>query len=140
MIDVVRTYLKNMIANVDSNLKENDSAFYNGDIAETKIEEKYQIQINDLATISNVGDFEDSLTAIISIFGYGYRAQTSNYDCLFDKAICIRNECVRKENIFPAEYIYNAESSGINATTLETDETGYRFDINLTLTLGYSEE
>lgn len=141
MIDKVREYLVARVAQEDSSLKQNDSAFYDDDIPETTIEETYQVQINDFVSQERNAFQEDVVECVLSIFGYGYRAQTENYDCLFDKAICIRNHCIDLKNVqAAANEIVNVTSAGINAVAFDTDETGYRFDINLTVTLGYEVE
>lgn len=140
MIDKVREYLVARVAQEDSDLKQNDSAFYDEDVPETQIEQTYQVQINDLVNTERNTQFVDTVECVVSIFGYGYRAQTENYDCLFDKAICIRNHCTDLENFNAADYIINVTSSSINAVPFDTNETGYRFDINLTVTLGYEVE
>lgn len=141
MIDKVREYLVARVAQEYASMKQNDSAFYDGDIPETSIEETYQVQINDFVSSTRNSFNEDTVECVVSIFGYGYREQTSNYDRLFDKAICIRNHCIDLKNVqAAANEIVNVTSAGINVVPFDNDETGYRFDINLTVTLSYEVE
>lgn len=138
MIGEIRTYLKENVLCVDSDLKENKSAFYDGDIGEGLIENSYQIVLNNIVLNERNSHITNTVESIISIFGFGYRDEIASYDDLLDKAICIRDNIVSLVNFSGVENITNIESSGISSEQLPGDNNGFKIDINLTITQSYS--
>ena len=139
MISEIRSYLKSSIKLVDSNLKENKSAFYDSDIGETIIDKSYQIEINNIVNNVRTEAFEDEMDINVIIFGHGYRSEISNYDDLLDKAICIRDYITDIKNFSGIETIINIVSNGIGSEQLPGDNSAFKIDINLTLTQAYSK-
>ena len=137
MIKEIRSYLKAQILSVDSDLNENDSAFYLDDIGETLIENSYQISLNNITNDLRTDFREDAIEAVVSIFGYGYQDEINEYDVLLDKALCIRNNIIDLKNFSGVEKITNIESVGINSTQLSGDDNGFKIDINLTIRFAY---
>tara|TARA_R110000868_G_C10972548_1_gene770419 strand:- start:14483 stop:14899 length:417 start_codon:yes stop_codon:yes gene_type:complete len=137
MIKEIRAYIRTQIANVDSDLKENNSAFYDGDIGETIISDSYQIVLNNISNELRTEYREDDIDCIVSIFGFGYRDEITHYDELLDKAICIRDNIININNFSGNGMITNIESNGITATQLSGDDNGFKIDINLTIRQTY---
>jgi len=133
MISAIRSYLKAQILKVDSKLVQNNSAFYDNDIGETRIEKSYQIEINNIVNQTRNNVIENTMDIVISIFGYGYRNEVDNYDELLSKAICIRD----LQNFSQVETITNIIANDVAAVTLPSDDNGFKIDINLTLTQAY---
>lgn len=140
MISDIRSYIVGQINQVDSDLKQNTSPFYNGDIGENIIDRSYQIQFGQYNNTFRTDYREDALDCTISIFGYGYRDENSNFDELFDKAVCIRDRLIDIKNFFGQNLIVNVESTTIVPSQLDTDENGYRFDINTIFNIAYIRE
>ncbi len=138
MIAETRAYIKSQILNIDSDLLENDSAFYDGDIGETIIENTYQIVMNNISSDLRTDFREDSVECVVSIFGYGFQNEVESYDILLDKALFIRNNIIELKNFSMVEKIIDIEALGINATQLSGDNNGFKIDINLTIRLAYS--
>jgi hypothetical protein len=138
MIAEIRSYIKGQVQGVDSDLKENQSAFYDGDIGEGLIDRSYQITINNIVTNERTEFREESIDVIISIFGFGYTDEIANYDTLLDKALCISNNIIDIANFSGVEQIVNIISNGISAEQLPGDNNGFKIDINLTLFTAYS--
>lgn len=138
MIPQIRSYLKAQILSVDSKLVQNNSAFYDNDIGETRIEKTYQIEINNIVNSIRNNVIENTMDIIISIFGYGYRNEVDNYDELLSKAICIRDNIIDLQNFSQVETITNIVANDVAAVTLPSDDNGFKIDINLTLTQAYS--
>jgi hypothetical protein len=138
MIKEIREYTKLQIYNVDPDMLENESAFYDGDIGEGNLETTYQIAINNI--LNNVRDshFEDNIEVIVSIFGFGYTDEVVLYDELLDKAVCIRDNIISIANFNSYEDITNVQSNGINAEQLPGDDNGFKIDINFTFIRAYS--
>lgn len=140
MIKEIRDYIKVRIYEVDTNLVQNDSAFYDGDIGENLIDRSYQIVINNIVNQTRNSHRENIIDIVISIFGYGYRDEVAHYDELLDKALMIQDNILCIRNFSGIETITNIESNGINATQLPDDNNGFKIDINFTLTNAYIME
>jgi hypothetical protein len=138
MIKELRQYIREQIASIDSDLIENESAFYDGDIGETTLENTYQIAINNIQNQLRTDYREDALELIVSIFGFGYRNEIEAYDELLDKALCIRDNIIEIANFSGVANIVNIESIGIVSTQLPGDDNGFKIDINLTVRHAYS--
>ena len=140
MINDIRGYIKAIVIGVDPDLKENPSAFYDGDIGETILDSSYQISINSLNKTFRTDYTERTMTVVVSIFGLGYRSEIENYDLLLDKAICIEDKILDLQNFHNIETISNIVSNGIDASKLPSNDDGFKIDINLTLTQAYTRE
>lgn len=140
MINEIREYIKLMVFNVDSDLKENPSAFYDGDIGETILDSTYQVSINTLNKAFRTDYTERTMAVVVSIFGLGYRSEIQNYDLLLNKAICIEDEILDLQNFNNVATISNISSNGIEASRLPSNDDGFKIDINLTLTQAYTRE
>jgi hypothetical protein len=140
MIGDLRDYLRSQIKSVDSDLVENDSAFYLGDIGETLIDRSYQIEINNIANEIRDSHREYTADVIISIFGYGYQDEVSRYDDLLDKAICIMDNVIELRNFSKQFTIVDIQANSINSDQLEGDDNGFKIDINLQLRIAYIRE
>lgn len=138
MIAEIRAYLKSQILCVDKHLKENQSAFYDGDLGEGLIENSFQITLNNIVLNERNSHLTNQTEAVISIFGFGYVNEVEAYDDLLDKAICIRDNVVSIKNFSGVESITNIESSGISSEQLPSDDNGFKIDINLTILQSYS--
>jgi hypothetical protein len=140
MINQIREYIKAMILEADPDLKENTSAFYDGDIGETILDSSYQISINSLNKTFRTDYTERTMAVMISIFGLGYRSEIVNYDFLLDRAICIEDKILDLQNFANVETISNITSNGIEASRLPSNDDAFKIDINLTLTQAYTRE
>lgn len=140
MIPEIRSYLKSKIASVDPDLRENASAFYDNDIGESIIENTYQININTITRTVRTEYSERTLQVTISLFGFGYRDEIGNYDALLDKAICIEDKILELKNFSKLANIINIESSDIVVSQIESNDNGFKIDINLTITFAYTWE
>lgn len=139
MIAETRSYLKSQVICVDSDLKENKSAFYDGDIGETTIENTFQIVLNNIVLTERDSHISNSIDSIISIFGFGYRDEVAAFDDLLDKAVCIRDNIVNIANFSKVAAITNIEATGVSAEQLSGDNNGFKIDINLTIFESYSK-
>lgn len=137
MISEIRSYIKSQIAAVDSNLKENKSAFYLGDLGENLIDRSYQIEINNIVSNTRTDYREDSIDIVVNIFGFGYRDEINNYDELLDKAICIRDNIIDLQNFTGQSTIVNAQANQIVSEQLSGDDNGFKININFTLDIAY---
>lgn len=137
MIAEIRSYIKSQIACVDSDMKMNDSAFYDADIGESHLPITYQIVMNNITNVIRTNYKEDSTDCVVSIFGYGYTDEVANYDVLLDKSICIRDNIISLNNFSGVSKITNIESPGIVATQLDGDNNAFKIDINLTIRTAY---
>jgi hypothetical protein len=140
IISAVRAYIKSQIAKIDPDLQENSSAFYDGDIGETKLENTYQISFGALQNTARAEHRENSVPVVVSLFGHGYREEIALFDKLYDKAICIMDEVIGIENFAGVDYIVKADASTIDPRQLETNDNSFRFDINFTVYVAYSRE
>lgn len=140
MIRDLRSYIKSQVLSVDSDLIENNSAFYDGDIGENLIDRSYQIEINNITNELRDSHREDSVDVVISIFGYGYQDEINKYDDLLDKALCIRDNIIELGNFFKKFTIVNIQANNISSEQLEGDNNGFKIDINLQLTIAYIRE
>lgn len=140
MISEIRSYLKSQVVSVDSNLKENKSAFYDDDLGENLIDRSYQIEINNIVNNLRTDYREDSIDIVINIFGFGYRDEITNYDELLDKAICIRDNIINLKNFTGQSNIVNVIANDINSEKLPGDDNGFKININFTLDVAYSRE
>lgn len=140
MISEIRSYIKSQIASVDSNLKENPSAFYDNDIGENLIDRSYQIEINNIVNNTRTDFREDSIDIVLNIFGFGYRDEIANYDELLDKSICIRDNIINLKNFTGETTIVNAIANDIVSEQLPGDDNGFKININFTLDIAYSRE
>lgn len=140
MISDIRSYFRSQIISVDSELVENPSAFYYQDIPETIIDRSYQIEINNINNLVRNSHFEDFINVKVCIFGFGYRDEIENYDCLLDKAICIRNNIIDLRNFTGKFTISDIRNTSIASSQLPGDDNGFKIDMDFTLTAAYSTE
>ena len=140
MISEIRDYLRSGVQFVDSDLTENDSAFYDLDIGENLIDCSYQIEIQNILLQDRTEFRQQDITAQISIFGIGGIDEIEKYDSLLCKAICIRDYLISIKNFSNVGSIVNVISDGINGEQLPSDDNGFKIDINLTLSQAYSLE
>ena len=140
MISEIRDYLRGGVQFVDSDLTENDSAFYDLDIGENLIDCSYQIEIQNILLQDRTEFRQQDITAQISIFGIGGIDEIEKYDSLLCKAICIRDYLISIKNFSNVGSIVNVISDGINCEQLTSDDNGFKIDINLTLSQAYSLE
>ena len=142
MIKEVRAFLKSVIRSVDSDLKENKSVFYDGDIGESILDRSFQIELNTLNNIERNSHFTDTLEAQIIIFGLGRRKeeQLESYDELLEKAQCIRDSIFRLDSFSNRGNIIDIVAGSIVSEQLPDNDNGFRININLTLSLAYSRE
>lgn len=140
MIAETRDFIRAQIKSVDSDLIENNSAFYNEDIGETIIHKSYQIELNNIQSDLRTDYREDLIECIVSIFGYGYRDEIANYDELLDKALCIRDNLISIRNFSGVAKIVDVTSSGIISSQLSGDDNGFKIDINLSIKQAYIRE
>jgi len=140
MIGKIRSFINSKIAEVDPDLKENPSAFFDNDIGESIIDRSYQVTIVPLPAVVRDLAFERTLTVSISIFGYGGREQIRNYDALIDKAICIEDCLISLKNFYQVETITDIVSEGIQASKYTDTDDCYKVDINLTIRQNYTRE
>lgn len=137
MIKEIRDYITNQVLKVDDTLLVNNSAFYDFDIGESRLDKSYQIEINNIIVSERNDEIVNTISILVSIFGFGYRNEISNYDSLLDKAICIRDEILDIKNFSNVNGIINIVSDGVNSSKLPSDDNGFKIDINLTLTQAY---
>lgn len=140
IVSNLRVYIRERVAEIDNTLIEKNSAFYDDDIGETIIERSYQVQINNIIGGERTDYRQDSIDITLSIFGFGYREETKNYDELMDKALCIRDNIIELKNVFGAFQIVNASPGSITAGQLNGNENGFKIDINVTLDVAYIRE
>jgi len=140
MIKSVRSYLKKSILSICSELKENKSAFYDGDIGETILNRTYQIELNNISNVERDSHFFDTIDASIIIFGVGRNRsdQLDNYDDLLSKALCIRDKISDLKNFNNTDYVANVTPGIITSQQLPDNDNSFRININLTLSLAYS--
>ena len=139
MIGDIRAFLKSQVKCVDSDLKENQSAFYDGDIGENLIENSFQIVLNNIVLGDRDSHYTNSIDSIVSIFGFGYVNEIAAYDDLLDKAVCIRDNITNIANFTGVSNIINIESSGVSSEQLPGDNNGFKIDINFTVFESYSK-
>jgi len=143
MIGSIRSYIKSKVSEIDSDLKHSQSAFYNGDIPETTLENTYQIELNNFSQVLREGYNQADVVMVLRIFGTGARNEVENYDCLFDKAIEIRDNIINLKSLDPnidRSFLINAVSGDIEAQTIDGDDNTFQFIINFTLTVAYTTE
>lgn len=138
IISAIRSYIKSQVQSVDSNLKENKSAFYDGDIGENLIDRSYQIEINNIVNNTRTDFREDSIDIVLNIFGFGYRDEIANYDELLDKAICIRNNIINLKNFTGEATIVNAIANQVVSEKLIGDDNGFKINITFTFDIAYN--
>lgn len=140
MIADIRDYLRSSVLKVDSDLKENSSAFYDADIGESLLDRSFQLSIGNSRATKRDSHLERRINAQIIIFGLGYRAEVENYDYLLEKAICIEDTIVSLQNFSGIGTITNIESAGIVPEKIPSNEDAFKITINLTLTQAYTRE
>ena len=140
MISNLRSYFRDQVLSVDSDLIENQSAFYDEDIGENLIDRSFQIEINNITAVSRDSHYESTLDVNLSIFGFGYREAIQNYDELLDKALCIRDNIVNLRNFSGVFEITNITAGSITAEQLPGDDNGFKIDTNYTINVAYFRE
>lgn len=140
MIADIRDYVRGIVAQIDTDLSENPSAFYDEDIGEALLDRSYQISINNLNKVVRTDFTERTMSLVVSIFGLGFRSEIENYDDLLEKAICIEDSILDLQAFHKIATITNIESNGIEASKIPSNDDAFKIDINLTLTQAYSRE
>jgi len=140
MIAEIRDYIRQRILAADPELKENNSAFFDGDIGESLIDRSFQITIGNSRLSTRDSHHERKIQCQVAIFGFGYRAQVENYDYLLERAVCIEDTILSLQNFSRIATITNIESSGIVPEKLQSNDDAFKITINLTLTQAYIRE
>lgn len=139
MIPEIRSYIKNIIKTNYPDLKENKSAFYDGDIGDELIDRSYQITLDNIVNVVRTDYREYELPCVVSIFGEGYRDELSNYDALLDKALCILDNIINLQSFNAVNYIENIAGASITSEQLPDNDNSFKIDINFTITIAYTE-
>ncbi len=141
MIQEIRQYIKSVIKERDKDLRENISVFYDEDIPEDVLDRTYQIELIQIDSIIREGRFfENNMPVTVSLFGLVPRSDLEQYDCLLDKARCIRDHILKISNFSTVGFITNITSDGIVTRKLSGNDNAFKIDILLNFVQAYSTE
>ena len=137
MITNIRDYFRQVINEVDSDLKEHNEALTSDDIADTVLENTYFIRIGDLASKRIDSTIEGTFSVNIELWKNGYNKPIENYDNAYCKAIDIQALSMKQDRISQTDFIKSVESTGIETNTIDTNDNLYKFTIQFTVRIGY---
>jgi hypothetical protein len=137
MINEVRSYLKSVIYEVDSDLKEHDEYFVSDNIADTNKEDTYFIKMGELLTERQDSDMVGELTVDVQIWKNGYTNIRSNLDAAYCKAIDIQAKCMDQSRFEQNDFIKGVVGLTILPSPVEDNGNLASFNLQFIITVGY---
>jgi hypothetical protein len=137
MIAEIRDYFRNIIASVDSDLREFEQPIDTGNLPDTKLETSYSILIGSTSVDRIDVSTSNTTEVIVVIYKNGYNNEIENYDSTYCKALDILRESINQQNITQSYMLKAINTSGVNVEPLETNDNAYKFSIQFTVNTNF---
>lgn len=137
MIADIRDYFRQVINEVDSDLKEHDEALSSDKISDTILENTYFLKIGDIQSSRLDTTIESLLTVTLDFWKNGYNKPVENYDEAYCKAIDIQALSMYQPRIDQQGDIKSVECVGIRTDYSATNDNLYKFSLEFTVRLCY---
>ena len=139
MINEIRTYLKAVVKDENSNLRSIKNPVTD-EMADTALEDSFFIGIENMSTELLDTSIESNINVILNIYRAGDSDSIDDYDKAYCEAIGIQANAMYKKNIDQMEYIKNVNSSGIDIETINNNDNMFKFSIQFTITVTYEHK
>ena len=137
MITDIRDYFRQVINEIDSDLKEHDDPVNSDNIADTIIQDSYFIRIGDLSSSRVDSTIDGEFSVSVEIYQNGYNKPVDNYDSAYCKAIDVQALAMKQSRIDQTGKLKSVESTGINTETIVNNDNLFKFTIQFTVRVGY---
>lgn len=137
MIIDIRDYFREVVSEVDSDLKEHSDPVISNNIADSIIQDSYFINIGDLSSNRVDSTIDGEFSVVVELYQNGYNKPIENYDDAYCKAIDVQALAMKQSRIDQTGKLKAVESTGINVETINTNDNLYKFTIQFTVRVGY---
>lgn len=137
MITDIRDYFRQVVNEVDSDLKEHSDPVISDNIADSIIQDSYFINIGDLSSERVDSTIDGTFSVVVELYQNGYNKPIENYDAAYCKAIDVQALAMKQSRIDQTGKLKAVESTGINVETINTNDNLYKFTIQFTVRVGY---
>lgn len=137
MIDEIRSYFKASIFEVDPDLKQHKQYFTSENIADTRLEDTYFLQIGTLTSSFDDVDVSGSFVVTLDMWKNGYKDVINKIDNAYCKAIEIQARLMDKSRIDQLNFIKAVEGVSIEPLAVENNDNLAKFSLQFTVTVKY---
>ena len=137
MIDEIRSYFKQVITEVDADLKQHDEYFTSENIADTILEDRYFIAFGSLSTERQDTNMIGLVDVTVSIWKNGYSDAIVNIDKAFCSAIEIQAKLMDQKRVDQNEFIKSVVGNNITPSPVDSNDNLAQFDLQFTVTTSY---
>ena len=137
MIATIRDYFRQVISDIDSDLKEHDEPLISDNIADTIIQDSYFIRIGDLSSNRVDSTIDGTFDVVVELYKNGYNKPVDNYDLGYCKAIDVQALAMKQSRIDQTGALKGVESTGINTESINTNDNLFKYSIQFTVRIGY---
>ena len=137
MIAEIRSCFKAGITEVDPSLRQHNEYFTSENIADTKIEDTYFLQIGDLATSLIDTNFQGIFEVTLELWKNGKNDVINRLDAAYCDAIEIMSKIQDQSTIDQTEFLKKVEGSAILPAASEDNDNLGKFTLQFRVTTGY---
>lgn len=137
MISEIRDYFKQVISEIDSDLKEHSSPVNSDNIDGLNIEDTYFISIGEMRSNREDTTILSEINVSVSVFESGLSDEINRYDSGYCKALDIQALSMYQGRISQTDFLKSVESNAILPETVDSNDNLYKFTIQFTVRLEY---
>ena len=133
MIAEIRSYFRQAVNEVDSDLREHQSAVTSENIGDNYLELSYYLNIGS-TTVSRINVNTENITVVtLEIYKNGYNNELENYDNAYCKAIDILTTAIDKSRITQTQSIKDVDANTIDVEPILDNDNAYKFSIQFSV-------
>lgn len=138
MITTIRDYIKGVIQEIDSDLKQHDEYFDVDNIPDTKLEDTYLLQFGSFSSTRVNTSYQAVLPVTISFWKNGGTDTINKMDMSFCNAIEMMREMQDQTRIDQADWIKSVVGVAITPQPSDNNENLARFDLEINVITTYN--
>jgi hypothetical protein len=138
MISEIRTYFKDTIAEVDSDLRQHKEYFTSANISDTKLEDTYFLQIGNLSSDYEDSSVNGSFAVLLEIYKNGNKDIIERVDDAYCKAIEIQAKLMNQNRVDQLSYMKSVVGLSIDPTPVENNDNLAKFSLQFTVMVKYN--
>ncbi len=137
MIGETRTFFKSVIAEVDSDLRQQDRYFISDDIADTRLEDTYHLYIGYLTTSRINTDMNGTLNVSLKFWKNGNNDEINRIDTAYCNAIEMQLKLMDQSRLSQDDFIKSVVGTSIEVRPDESNDNLAQFELQFIVTVGY---
>ena len=140
MISEIRSYLKAVIREVNTDLKSHNHTTISDNISDTQLENTYFINIGSASSGTINTDIETIFDVNVEIFKNGFNDAINNYDNGYCQAIDIQAKAMDQSRLLQDGFMKDVNSSGVDVDSISNNDNTYKYTIQFKITCSYKRK